>query len=86
MYEDWSNDWKPKTVEESIDAGVHPAVAELRLREAAKQRTVNEPRLKCFLWWNEDAIVGKRWHGQSRSAPEVDVNKMNTLDPTFDPS
>ena len=36
--------WKPKTVEDSIDAGVHPAVAELRRREADKQRTVTEPR------------------------------------------
>lgn len=35
--------WKPKTVEDSIDAGVHPAVAELRRREADKQRTVTEP-------------------------------------------
>ena len=39
--------------------------------------------------WNrfaEDAIVGKRWHGQSRAAPEVDVNKLSTVDPAFDPS
>ena len=38
--------WKPKTVEDSIDAGVHPAVAELRRREADKQRTVNEACLQ----------------------------------------
>eukprot|EP00490_Sorites_sp_Unknown_P006198 CAMPEP_0114682288 /NCGR_PEP_ID=MMETSP0191-20121206/56358_1 /TAXON_ID=126664 /ORGANISM="Sorites sp." /LENGTH=87 /DNA_ID=CAMNT_0001961681 /DNA_START=85 /DNA_END=344 /DNA_ORIENTATION=+ len=66
--------WKPKTVEDSIDAGVHPAVAELRRKEADKQRTVT------------DAIVGKRWHGQSRAAPEVNVNKLSTMDPAFDPS
>ena len=35
--------WKPKTVEDSIDAGVHPAVAELRRKEADKQRTVTDP-------------------------------------------
>ena len=40
--------WKPKTVEDSIDAGVHPAVAELRRREADKQRTVTEP---CTARW-----------------------------------
>lgn len=34
--------WKPKTVEDSIDAGVHPAVAELRRKEADKQRTVTD--------------------------------------------
>jgi hypothetical protein len=41
--------WKPKTVEDSIDAGVHPAVAELRRKEADKQRTVTDPRscLSC---------------------------------------
>ena len=40
--------WKPKTVEDSIDAGVHPAVAKLRMQEAGKQRTVNESLLQDF--------------------------------------
>eukprot|EP00931_Biecheleriopsis_adriatica_P049808 TRINITY_DN28822_c0_g1_i2.p1 TRINITY_DN28822_c0_g1~~TRINITY_DN28822_c0_g1_i2.p1 ORF type:complete len:243 (+),score=67.37 TRINITY_DN28822_c0_g1_i2:76-804(+) len=66
--------WKPRTVEDSIDAGVHPAVAALRLKEAGKQRTVN------------DAIVGKRYHGQSRAAPEVNIDKLSKIDSTFDPS
>merc|ERR1712228_84588 len=59
---------------DSIDAGVHHVVAALRRGEAVKQRTV------------EDAIVGKKWHGQTRTAPEVNVGKLNNLDPTFDPS
>ena len=133
-------------MEDSIDAGVHPAVAELRRKEADKQRTVtaswqdssrilptsshlqqpifmpafcalnrlshhgipskplvvrlrqNRLRLNrpCTCTKRsqapptpaeaQDAIVGKRWHGQSRAAPEVDINKLSTMDSAFDPS
>ena len=50
--------WKPKTVEDSIDAGVHPAVAELRRREADKQRTVTEPCTASGFWCFYNPVIG----------------------------
>ena len=47
-------------------------------------RTVNP--LQRFLLESQDAIVGKRWHGQSRAAPEVNIDKLSTMDSAFDPS
>lgn len=66
--------WKPKTVEESIDAGVHPAVAAMRKKAAEGGRTIN------------DAIVGRRvCHviGQMK-APAMDMDKLGS-DPTYNP-
>jgi len=58
-------------VDDSIDAGVHPAVAAMRRKEGDTKRTV------------QDAIVGKKYHGQSRTAPELDLSKLS--DPTYNP-
>lgn len=67
------NNWKPRTVEDSIDVGVHPAVAAMRIQAASKGRTV------------EDAIVGRKVEhilGQNR-APGLDLAK--TSDPSYNP-
>lgn len=68
--------WKPKSVEESVDAGVHPAVAAMRRKAASVSgsRTV------------EDAIAGRSvLHiiGQNK-APSLQVDKLSS-DPTYNP-
>lgn len=65
--------WTPKSVEESIDAGVHPAVAAMR-RKALGARTI------------DDAIVGRsvvKIIGQNK-APGLEVDKLSS-DPTYNP-
>jgi len=59
-------------VEDSIDAGVHPAVAALR-RQEMKQRSV------------QDAMTTRPWLGQSRTAPRIDLNKVAGGDPAYNP-
>mmetsp|Transcript_40808 Transcript_40808/g.118222 ORF Transcript_40808/g.118222 Transcript_40808/m.118222 type:complete len:180 (-) Transcript_40808:50-589(-) len=66
--------WRPRTVEDSIDAGVHPAVAAMRRKAAGHTRTV------------EDAITGRKVAhliGQNR-APGIDVARLGS-DPTYNP-
>merc|ERR550532_1728372 len=66
--------WRPRTVEDSIDPGVHPAVAAMRKRAAETPRTV------------EDAIVGRRvCHviGQNK-APQIDLARTLN-DPSYNP-
>eukprot|EP00747_Dinoflagellata_sp_TGD_P167773 gnl/TRDRNA2_/TRDRNA2_192853_c0_seq1.p1 gnl/TRDRNA2_/TRDRNA2_192853_c0~~gnl/TRDRNA2_/TRDRNA2_192853_c0_seq1.p1 ORF type:complete len:258 (+),score=73.74 gnl/TRDRNA2_/TRDRNA2_192853_c0_seq1:58-831(+) len=64
--------WRPRSVEDTIDAGVHPAVAALRRRDAAKVRTV------------EDAITTNKTVGPSRQKPTLDLGRVQS-DPSYDP-
>lgn len=68
---DWT--WRPKGVDETIDPGVHPAVAALR-RQNLKGRTL------------EDAMSGKNKFKYDRGAGliPVDMAKLQN-DPSYDP-
>lgn len=72
----WVRDynWRPRTAEESVDPGVHPVVAKMRLEAGSAPRTL------------EDCMSGKTLaHVLNRNkAPDLDMGKVAS-DPSYNP-
>mmetsp|Transcript_51495 Transcript_51495/g.111833 ORF Transcript_51495/g.111833 Transcript_51495/m.111833 type:complete len:161 (-) Transcript_51495:197-679(-) len=67
--------WRPRSVEDTIDAGVHPAVAAMRRQAAKGGRSV------------EDVMSGRKVVHiiHQTKAPGLDMNKLGS-DPSYNPS